>query len=137
MKKAILVFIFLIGGLVNAQSVNLEVNVSGFKNDAGKVRVGIYNSEFSFLKTIYKSDSVEIKDQTASITFKDLPKGEYAISLFHDENSNGRLDKNMFGIPSEDYAASNNAKGVMGPPKYAEAKFTINTSSKIQIILNN
>jgi|SRR6218665_247404 len=137
MKKSILVLVFLIGGLANAQSVSLEVKVTGFKNDTGKVRVGLYNSEFSFLKTIYKSQAVAIKNETANVIFSDLPKGEYAISLYHDENNNGILDKNMFGIPSEDYAASNQAKGVMGPPKYTDAKFTINTNSKINIILNN
>jgi len=71
------------------------------------------------------------------VTFTDVPKGEYAVSVYHDENSNGVMDKNMFGIPSEDYASSNNAKGVMGPPKYADAKFKINTNSKIKITLNN
>lgn len=137
MKKSILVLVFLISGFANAQSVSLEVKVTGFKNDSGKVRIGLYNSEFSFLKTIYKSQAEEIKNEIAAVTFSDLPKGEYAISLYHDENNNGILDKNMFGIPSEDYAASNNAKGVMGPPKYADAKFTINTNSKINITLNN
>lgn len=137
MKKSILVLVFLISGFANAQSVSLEVKVTGFKNDSGKVRIGLYNSEFSFLKTIYKSQAEEIKNEVAAVTFSDLPKGEYAISLYHDENNNGILDKNMFGIPSEDYAASNNAKGVMGPPKYADAKFTINTNSKINITLNN
>ena len=72
----------------------------------------------------------DIKNETATVTFTDLPKGEYAVSVYHDENANGVMDKNMFGIPSEDYAASNNAKGVMGPPKYADAKFKIETNSK-------
>ena len=42
--------------------------------------------------------------------------------------------KNMMGIPSEDYAASNNAKGFMGPPSYKDAKFTVDKDSKIEII---
>ena len=137
MKKSILVLVILFAGVMQAQNANLEVNISGFKNDNGKVKVGLYNSEFSFLKTIYKSQASDIKNETATVTFTDVPKGEYAVSVYHDENSNGVMDKNMFGIPSEDYASSNNAKGVMGPPKYADAKFKINTNSKIKITLNN
>ena len=137
MKKSILVLVILFAGIMQAQTVSLEVKVSGFKNNDGKVKVGLYNSEFSFLKTVYKSLASDIKNETATVTFTDLPKGEYAVSVYHDENGNGAMDKNMFGIPSEDYAASNNAKGVMGPPKYADAKFTIETNSKIKITLNN
>ena len=137
MKKSILVLVILFAGMMQAQTVSLEVKVSGFKNNAGKVKVGLYNSEFSFLKTTYKSQASDIKNETATVTFADLPKGEYAVSVYHDENSNGVMDKNMFGIPSEDYASSNNAKGVMGPPKYADAKFKVDTNSKIKITLNN
>jgi uncharacterized protein (DUF2141 family) len=27
--------------------------------------------------------------------------GDYAISVFHDENSNGKLDRNFMGMPKE------------------------------------
>jgi len=137
MKKSILVLVILFAGIMQAQTVSLEVKVSGFKNNDGKVKVGLYNSEFSFLKTVYKSLASDIKNETATVTFTDLPKGEYAVSVYHDENGNGAMDKNMFGIPSEDYAASNNAKGMMGPPKYADAKFSVSSNSKINITLNN
>ena len=121
--------------LMSAQNVKLTVSVSGLKNNAGIVKVGLYNSEGTFLKTVYKSLASEIKNNEATVTFDNLPTGEYAISTYHDENNNGQLDKNMMGIPSEDYAASNNAKGFMGPPSYKEAKFVIDKNSKIKIVL--
>ena len=49
--------------------------------------------------------------------------GTYAVSTFHDENSNGKLDTNLLGIPTEGVGASNNAKGHFGPPKFDDAKF--------------
>jgi uncharacterized protein (DUF2141 family) len=119
---------------MSAQNVKLTVSVSGLKNNTGAVKVGLYNSEGTFLKTAYKSLSSEIKNNESVVTFENLPAGEYAISTYHDENNNGKLDKNMMGIPSEDYAASNNAKGFMGPPSYKDAKFTVSKDSKIQII---
>jgi len=120
---------------MSAQNVKLTVSVSGLKNNAGIIKVGLYNSEGTFLKTAYKSLASEIKNNEATVTFDNLPTGEYAISTYHDENNNGQLDKNMMGIPSEDYAASNNAKGFMGPPSYKDAKFVIDKNSKIKIVL--
>jgi len=120
---------------ISAQNVKLTVSVSGLKNNTGVVKVGLYNSEGTFLKTVYKSLSTEIKNDKAVVIFENLPAGEYAISTYHDENNNGKLDRNAMGIPSEDYAASNNAKGFMGPPAYNDAKFVINKDSKIEITL--
>ena len=37
------------------------------------------------------------------------------------------------GIPIEDYACSNGAKGFMGPPKYSDAKFKLSESKIITI----
>lgn len=137
MRKALVILVILFAGFAQAQNVKLEVKISGLKNSTGKVKVGLYNSEFTFLKTIYKGQDSDIQNETADVFFTDLPKGNYAVLIYHDENGNGVLDKNMFGIPSEDYASSNNAKGMMGPPKYADAKFTISGNSKINITLNN
>lgn len=135
MTKIITIITLFICSLMSAQNVKLTVSVTGVKNNTGIVKVGLYNSDGTFLKTTYKSLSSEIKNNEAVVTFTDLPAGEYAISTYHDENNNGKLDKNAMGIPSEDYAASNNAKGFMGPPSYKDAKFVIAKDSKIEIIL--
>jgi len=135
MIKIITIITLFICSLMFAQNVKLTVAVSGLKNNSGTVKVGLYNSDGTFLKTTYKSVASKIKDNKAMVTFDNLPAGEYAISTYHDENNNGKLDKNMMGIPSEDYAASNNAKGFMGPPAYKDAKFVIAKDSKIEITL--
>ncbi|MCC9016616.1 MULTISPECIES: DUF2141 domain-containing protein [Flavobacterium] len=134
MVKIITLLMLFICSLLSAQNVNLTVAVSGLKNNKGTVRVGLYNSDTTFLKTTYKSIVSEIKNNEATVTFVGVPKGEYGISTYHDENSNGKLDRNMMGIPSEDYACSNNAKGFMGPPIYNDAKFSVNNDSKVNIV---
>ena len=137
MTKIIIAIILFISGLVSAQNVNLTVSISGLKNDSGILQVGLFNSEGAFLKSIYKVVSSEIKSNKATVTFLNVPKGEYAISVYHDKNKNGKLDTNFIGIPSEDFACSNNAKGFMGPPKYEDAKFDLNKVSKIEVKFNN
>jgi uncharacterized protein (DUF2141 family) len=137
MLKIITAIALFVCSLLSAQNVNLTVSISGLKNNTGTVKVGLYNSEGTFLKSTYKSITSEITNNGATVTFEGVPNGEYGISTYQDENRNNQLDTNLFGIPKESYACSNNAKGFMGPPKYEDAKFSINKNSKIEIKFNN
>jgi uncharacterized protein (DUF2141 family) len=110
----------------------LTVVIVELKSDDGDVKVNVFNSEESFLATPkeqkkmggpFQKAIAPIEDNKAEVVFEDLPFGEYAIKLFHDENGNGKLDKNFVKMPKEDYAFSNNARGNMGLPKYEDAKF--------------
>ena len=63
---------------------------------------------------------------TASFSFENLPSGFYALAVYHDENSNGQLDKNFFGLPTERYGFSNNARSMMFfPPSFGAARFVV------------
>ena len=135
-KKVILVLVFLIGSFVQAQNVSLEVKVTGLKNNVGVVKVGLYDGEANFLKTVYKSLKSDISNNSATVIFSDIPKGIYAVSVYHDENKNDVMDRNSFGIPSENYGTSNGATGFMGPPKFEDAKFNLVNNSKINITIN-
>ncbi len=136
MKTICAVLMLVICNLAAGQN-KLEVDISGISNDKGNVRVGLYNSDGSFLSQTFKSLLGKIESGKSTVVFENLPAGNYAISAYHDENSNGTLDKNAFGFPSEDYACSNNAKAMMGPPKWEDAKFVVAADSKINLIFNN
>jgi uncharacterized protein (DUF2141 family) len=58
------------------------------------------------------------------LDFGPVPEGHYAISLFHDENGNGRLDKRLI-LPREGYGFSRDAPVRMGPPSFASAAFAV------------
>lgn len=134
MKKLIVSTILLTASFAFSQ-VTINVEVSGLKNNKGQVMIGIYNSDKTFLEKTFKGDVALIKNNKATATFTNLPAGEYAISVFHDENSNRKLDVNFMGIPKEEYAASNGAKGFMGPPKYTDAMFKVNENKTVLIKL--
>lgn len=136
MKNLILSLAVITTGFISAQKTTLEVEMTGFKNNSGLAKVGLYNSEGTFLGATYKKLDSKITDKKATVVFKDLPPGEYAVSMYQDENLNGKMDKNFMGIPKEDYMASNNEKGSFGPPKYDKAKFIIKGNSKIIIKVN-
>lgn len=105
---------------------DLIIEISGFRNDEGKVAVSVHDHDAGFPggeESRVAGAVVEIRNQQARAVIEGLPFGEYAISVFHDENDNGELDTNWIGMPKEGVGASNNAKSRMGPPKYADAKF--------------
>lgn len=60
----------------------------------------------------------------AVLAFGPVPPGHYAISLFHDENGNGRLDRKLL-LPSEGYGFSRDAPVRFGPPSFARAAFSV------------
>ena len=133
MLHTFLCSLFMVVATGSAQTTTLTVEVSGYKNNKGSAYVAVYNTEKDFLKKPFLGKIVKIENQKVVVTFTDLPKGVYAVSSYHDENSNGKLDTNFMGIPKEDYAMSNNAKGFMSAPKYQDAKFQLNESKTIRI----
>ncbi|TCI92629.1 DUF2141 domain-containing protein [Tenacibaculum sp. M341] len=111
----------------------LTIEFSGMDTDTGNVFVGIHNKEADFLKKRFKEAVVVVKNNKATAVFENLPEGEYAVSAFHDENDNKKMDTKIFGIPKEPIGVSNNAKGFMGPPKYKDAKFTLDKDLTLKI----
>ncbi|WP_438976757.1 DUF2141 domain-containing protein [Polaribacter sp.] len=142
MKKILLLLAIIFLGTFSLQAqeetFDLKVEITGMDTDKGKVFLALYNSEATFLKKSKdtKGANAIVKDKRAIAIFKGLKKGEYAISLFHDENDNNKMDTKIFGIPKEPYGFSNDAKGFMGPPKFKDAKFIVDTNKTITIKVN-
>jgi len=103
--------------------VSIKVNISNIKSDKGTIHVGLYSTQTTWLRNPLYGKIAQIENGLAYVEFEGLEKGEYAISLFHDENDNEKLDTGWFGIPKEPYACSNGAKGKFGPPKWDDAVF--------------
>jgi uncharacterized protein (DUF2141 family) len=106
----------------------LHLKIVQLRNDNGRVNVSLYRSKEGYPgdpDKAYRKVEVQIKEGTCEVVFEDLPLGEYAVSLMHDENRNGKIDTSFLGIPKEGYGASNDAKAVLGPPKYNDARFLL------------
>ena len=130
MKSIQLILAFMLVSFTsNAQ---LNITVSNIGESKGKILIAIYNSESAYMHQpkAVRTIKVTIYKKTASYSFRNLPKGYYAISLYQDLNSNSELDENFFGIPTEPYGFSNNARGTFGPPSYSESKFYYNGKSR-------
>jgi len=70
-------------------------------------------------------------------SFPDLASGSYAIMVFHDVNSNDKLDTNLLGMPKEPWGGSLQGKSVFGAPGWNDTKFELTDAGKsIDIMLN-
>ncbi len=112
-------------GEVRADYADLTVEISGLRNYKGRVilmlwadtdqtsqfpdpskvqlrdeRPGDPPCDFS-RAAVCKRQIDSLQNLTVSYTFKDVPEGDYAVFVFHDENNNGILDTGIFRRPLE------------------------------------
>lgn len=134
MRSPLLVVVGLAAVLVSATSAAdppatgvLTVRVAQLRSNDGQVGCALYTSPDGFPTDPSKAAQMRwcpIKEKTSTCSFDPIPAGTYAVACFHDENGNGKLDKNFLGIPKEGTVVSNHAKGSFGPPPFDKAKFS-------------
>lgn len=114
---------------------DLEVQVEGIPNTKGTLFIGLFNSSATFPNygKQYKGVVVTHEGKSHVYKFKNLPKDTYALAIYHDENKNGKLDKNLFGAPTEAYGFSNNARETFSAPGFEAAKVVLDRDKKCQI----
>ncbi len=111
-------------GASGAVAGGLRIEVTGAANDSGSVMLALYGSAETFNDPEHAEliGSIEVEDDIAKwyIPAEELPD-QIAIAAFHDENDDQMLNRNALGVPTERYGFSNNARGIVGPPRFEEA----------------
>ena len=135
--RALLAALPLCLGATAAAAGDLTVEVSGITPDRGKVYIAVYDTPDAFPISGRQRvrQVLEVQDRHLTVHFKDLPPGQYAAAAFQDLNGNGKLDKNFLGIPKEPYGFSQQARGSIGPPKFADAAITLDPDGVTRIAL--
>ena len=116
-----------------ADAETLTVKLSGLRGRSGVVRVMLWKDAAGFPTQPEKAvaqKAAPVTGPDSELAFSGLARGTYAAAAYVDENSNGRLDLSIFGWPVEPTAASNGARGTMGPPSFAAAAFERNQASQ-------
>ena len=112
---------------------NLTIRVNGLLNDHGKVIANLFREgdEVMKIEKAYLHAQGTISDKQAVLVFQNLKYGKYAVSVFQDENDNGKLDHNMFRIPAEPLGFSNGfTLGLFsGLPSFEKLKFTFGSDA--------
>ncbi|MCS0588955.1 DUF2141 domain-containing protein [Massilia norwichensis] len=118
-----------------ASAATVEVRVTEVAGGKGSVKVAVCDRE-RFLKQCAYSASAPARDGENVILVPNVPKGTWAVLAYQDENGNGELDRNLLGIPKENYGFSRDAASKFGPPGFDDAKIEVGdepTVAKIRL----
>lgn len=134
MKKTLPFFVLLatlsapaIAEQVPASAGTIEVCIDNIRSSDGTVGVALFNTKKGFPGKSHKAlegQNVPAGEQCV-VRFENVPYGSYAVSVLHDENGNGKMDKAFLGIPKEGFGTSNNPKISMGPPSFSDSRFEL------------
>lgn len=109
------------------QNGSLQVTITNLRSNKGHLLISVFNSSDGFpsnANKAFRKQQVAINNQQAVVNFADIPPGNYAAAILHDENDDGKMNSNFLGIPKEGYGFSNNVMGTFGPPSFSKASFT-------------
>lgn len=110
---------------------SVHLHISNLREARGSVYVAVFNRPEGFLEEKYMIVQKVVPVQASGslqLDLADLPPGAYAVSCFHDVNGNGRIDKNLMGVPTEPYGFSNNARPKFRAPTWEESRFEVGRS---------
>ena len=122
---------------VPAFSADLTIEVRGIRSGDGHLYVAVHAPGTK--DTFPSGEGVAAFRQEAQVgalrfVARDLPPGQYAVNAFHDENDNGELDTNLFGIPTEGYGFANDPRTTFGPPDFEDAAVNVRDASELAVM---
>ncbi|MDQ2104695.1 DUF2141 domain-containing protein [Azospirillum isscasi] len=103
----------------------LAVTVQGVRSGEGRIVLAVCE------EAVYPAGRCAVRvtapaaEGAVRVIVPDLPPGTYALRVYHDENGNGQLDRNLLGIPWEGFGFGNDAPVRMTPPRFREAAVTV------------
>ena len=139
MKYIFLIFTFIFfTDLSIAQTGSITVMVKRINSEKGFIRLGLFNSKEAFTVESKEFKGVILYPNKLGVSYKfdNIPVGIYALAVYHDENSNRKMDDNIFGVPIESYGFSLNKYGSFGPPSFEEVSFEVKENEDKSLIIN-
>ena len=135
-------FIFLLlfcltwGDYQHTDTVDLKILVTNINTLKGSIELGVFNNSKTFLKKggEYKTYSQKVTGDTIIFYLNGLKKDDYAITIYHDINSDNKCNMSFWGIPSEPYGFSRNFKPKYSKPSFDDCK--INTCGTLPITIS-
>ena len=112
-------FLLLLAGA--APPATVDIDIQGARNAKGVFHVCITNQQRHFPDCSKDAAALKrtVPAASRSLSLAGLAPGRYAVTLFHDENANQRLDT-LLGIPREGFGFSRNPVVRFGAPKFRQ-----------------
>ncbi|TPG14181.1 DUF2141 domain-containing protein [Sphingomonas koreensis] len=116
-----------------APTADLTVAIGGLRSAKGVVRLCLTGDPANFPGCVddARAETRTVPADVHDISFTGLPHGDYAVAVIHDENDNAKLDR-FAGIPREGFGFSRNPPIGFGAPRFAAARFTIDSDAAAQ-----
>ena len=117
----------------------LLLTIENLGSETAPVLIGLYgiNNEFLNEKDTFKKYRIIPSGNTLSAEITDLEYGTYAMALFQDMDSDGKISRNILGIPTDPYAFSNNFRPLFKAPSFEDCCFDYNEQEhELEISMN-
>jgi uncharacterized protein (DUF2141 family) len=111
-----------------AGAATVTITFQGITRQSGEIRGQMFCSEADYSGKAGKAAgafAVPVTAASVSTTIAGVTPGQCAVRAFHDVDGDGKMGTNPFGIPTEPFAFSNDAKGAFGPASWADAAFAV------------
>ncbi len=120
------------------QPAQVVVTLNGVESEDGSLLIYLHDNEYSYYSdddintdgiTFFRKLNIPANSPTKQVTFDNIPTGQYAITAFHDEDNDGRLDRMIvpfIGMPSESYGSSNDSFSYLSKGSFKDALIDIN-----------
>ena len=135
MKLGIITFLVLICESFLYGQMSLTIEIDEFRNPKeGNILIAIFTDQLNFKNDISLKNWTVPKEKLIKGVFKEtvkLPLGEYGIAILDDEDINGKMSYNFFGIPKEGYGFSDFNHSGFKKPMFSDFKFSVSDSTHI------
>jgi uncharacterized protein (DUF2141 family) len=117
-------------------TAQLQIKISGLINMPSRVYVALYDSPENFLtEQRFRSYVLDVQGNDLNWLVKDVPDGQYAVSVYQDLNGNARLDRGVFRQPTEPFGFSKAKHPFFKAPDFQQCAFEIEGAHIISIHL--
>jgi uncharacterized protein (DUF2141 family) len=108
----------------------LTVVIENLGSETAPVEISIYGTENKFPspKDQLKVFRFTPKGPTLTATLPGITYGEYAIATYQDMDGDGKIGKNMIGIPTDPYGFSKNYRPTVKAPNFKDCSFKYDES---------
>ena len=120
------------------QPAQVVVTLNGIESENGSLLIYIHDNEYSYYSddnintdgiTFFRKLNIPADTPNKQVIFDNIPSGQYAITAYHDEDNDGRLDRMIapfIGMPSESYGSSNDSFSYLSKGSFEDALIDIN-----------
>ncbi len=114
----------------------LSIELSGLRDKKSNIWLAVYHNADDFLTEKRIREYVfPVNGSSMQWIIRDLPPGNYAISVYQDLNDNQKLDRGIFNQPVEPFGFSNSKHPYFRSPTFGQCDFNYNTQLTLQIEL--